>query len=537
MKQAWDKGLQQWAIKIMKKEMNQTSEINRLKNMKRYLLIFLILLGGGSLIAQTVSSLSATGTAIKWYSASSGGILYTGTEPLVNGTTYYASQTVNGQESSTRFAVIATVTATPAAPTASAHVAAQVQIVWNWSSVSGATGYRWNTTNVYGSATDMGTLLTSTESGLTCNTAYTRYVWAYNASGCVSGGTTLTQTTSSCISAPTLVTSAVSNIGSTSATLNGNITAINGANVTTRGFKYSTTSGFNPATSGTNITESGTFGAGAFSLSPSGLLTITTYYVVAYATNSAGTSYGTEVSFISLIQTDFGYTGGQQTFVVPAGVTSVTIEAWGAQGGDGTGGLGGYSTGTLSVSPGQTLFIYVGGQGATNQSGGFNGGGTGGVDTNPSGTNGSGGGGASDVRAGGNGLGNRVIIAGGGGGRAPTGAGANGGGASGLDAVDYITGFGGHGGTQSAGGGVHTDRNATSGGYGYGGNGSTNYNAWGGGGGGGGFYGGGGGTSTVDHGSGYSGGGGGGSSYTGGVTSGSTTSGSRSGNGQIKITY
>jgi len=31
----------------------------------------------------------------------------------------------------------------------------------------------------------------------------------------------------------------------------------------------------------------------------------------------------------------FSYTGGEQTWVVPAGVTSVTIEAWGAQGGAG----------------------------------------------------------------------------------------------------------------------------------------------------------------------------------------------------------
>jgi hypothetical protein len=184
----------------MKKEMNQKSEINRLKNMKRYLLIFLLLLGGGSLMAQTVSSLSATGTGIKWYSASSGGTLYTGTEPLVNGTTYYASQTVNGQESATRFAVTATVNANPAATTSAAHVAAQAQIVWNWTSVSGATGYKWNTTNTYGSATDMGNTLTNTETGLTCNTAYSRYVWAYNASGCVSGGTTLTQSTSVCLS-------------------------------------------------------------------------------------------------------------------------------------------------------------------------------------------------------------------------------------------------------------------------------------------------------------------------------------------------
>ena len=69
----------------------------------------------------------------------------------------------------------------------------------------------------------------------------------------------------------------------------------------------------------------------------------------------------------------FTYTGSQQTFTVPSGVSSITIKTWGAQGGSGgyysnssycsTGGKGGYSTGTLSVSAGNTVYIYVGGQG------------------------------------------------------------------------------------------------------------------------------------------------------------------------------
>jgi len=85
-----------------------------------------------------------------------------------------------------------------AAPAQAAHTPSQTQIVWNWSAASGATGYKWNTTNDYGGAIDMLTAVTKTETGLTCNTAETSYVWAYNASGCVSGATTLSQTTSSC---------------------------------------------------------------------------------------------------------------------------------------------------------------------------------------------------------------------------------------------------------------------------------------------------------------------------------------------------
>ena len=52
--------------------------------------------------------------------------------------------------------------------------------------------------------------------------------------------------------------------------------------------------------------------------------------------------------------TTFNFTGGMQTFTVPAGVTSVTIQAFGAQGGSNSmgvvGGQGGQATGTLAVT-------------------------------------------------------------------------------------------------------------------------------------------------------------------------------------------
>ncbi|MBK8608455.1 MAG: hypothetical protein IPL84_00440 [Chitinophagaceae bacterium] len=78
----------------------------------------------------------------------------------------------------------------------------------------------------------------------------------------------------------------------------------------------------------------------------------------------------------------FNYTGGLQTFTVPAGVTSISIGAFGAQGTSGTpngaqaggsGGMGAEVSGTLAVTPGQVLNIYVGGQD------GFNGGGAAGA--------------------------------------------------------------------------------------------------------------------------------------------------------------
>jgi hypothetical protein len=104
----------------------------------------------------------------------------------------------------------------------------------------------------------------------------------------------------------------------------------------------------------------------------------------------------------------FSYTGAVQQYVVPAGVFAVEIEATGAGGSAGPAtsskppGAGGRVTGTLAVSPGQTLYVYVGGQSR------WNGGGRG--------QSGSHGGDASDVRVGGTELSHRVIVGGGGGG-------------------------------------------------------------------------------------------------------------------------
>ncbi len=57
----------------------------------------------------TVANLAATGTTIQWYTNSSGGTALASSTTLVNGTHYYASQTVNGCESSSRLNVTATV--------------------------------------------------------------------------------------------------------------------------------------------------------------------------------------------------------------------------------------------------------------------------------------------------------------------------------------------------------------------------------------------------------------------------------------------
>ena len=92
---------------------------------------------------------------------------------------------------------------------------------------------------------------------------------------------------------PTVTTSSVSNIAAYTATCGGNVTSDGGATVTARGVCWSTAQ--NPTVNDSHTTN-GT-GTGAFTSSITGLTPNTTYYVRAYATNSAGTSYGTQKTF------------------------------------------------------------------------------------------------------------------------------------------------------------------------------------------------------------------------------------------------
>jgi hypothetical protein len=85
----------------------------------------------------------------------------------------------------------------PATPTAGSHVVAETSITWNWSAVSGASGYKYNTANDYSTAVSAGTATSYAQSGLVCATSYTLYVWAHNACG-ASSAATFTQSTSVC---------------------------------------------------------------------------------------------------------------------------------------------------------------------------------------------------------------------------------------------------------------------------------------------------------------------------------------------------
>ncbi|MEA3447213.1 MAG: FISUMP domain-containing protein [Bacteroidota bacterium] len=103
----------------------------------------------------------------------------------------------NGCTSSTSVYVIV-ITGDPDAPTAASHTVGPDSIVWHWNSVAAATGYKYNTTDDYGSATDNGTDTSFLQTGLTCGTPYSLYVWAYDDCGGTSVSVELTTFTESC---------------------------------------------------------------------------------------------------------------------------------------------------------------------------------------------------------------------------------------------------------------------------------------------------------------------------------------------------
>ncbi|RYZ73913.1 MAG: autotransporter outer membrane beta-barrel domain-containing protein [Lysobacteraceae bacterium] len=267
----------------------------------------------------------------------------------------------------------------------------------------------------------------------------------------------------------------------------------------------------------------------------------------------------------------FGFTGGGQSITVPAGVYSATVYLSGAQGGagrsgagtiggspnspGGTGGLGGRVRGNVALTPGETLSIWVGGQGSQAINPGGVGQGADGI-----------GGGATDLRIGGTGIGNRVAIAGGGGGGGNAGwstsnviaggAGGVGGGGSGGAGATVPGGpgpFGGGGGavgTGGAGGGgcggfPATAGNAANGdgGDSFNFSGSFSGAGFGGGGGGGAMVGAGGGgagvgtTGCQQNWNGGGGGGAGGSSGATGLTAVTINNGVQAGNGAALICF
>jgi hypothetical protein len=96
---------------------------------------------------------------------------------------------------------------------------------------------------------------------------------------------------------PTVTTVAATTVSSNSAILGGNVSADGGSAVTARGVCFATTP--SPTTANTCVTAAQA-GTGIFSVTASNLIPTTLYNARAFATNSAGTSYGENVTFTTL---------------------------------------------------------------------------------------------------------------------------------------------------------------------------------------------------------------------------------------------
>ncbi|MFA5204935.1 MAG: hypothetical protein WC708_11090, partial [Lentisphaeria bacterium] len=163
---------------------------------------------------------------------------------------------------------------------------------------------------------------TSTLTGLTPNTLYHIRAYAINSAGTAYGGD-LTFTTASAATAPTVSTTAASGITTTTAASGGNVTADGGAAVTARGVCWSTSA--NPTTANSK-TSNGT-GTGSFASALTGLTPNALYHFRAYAINSVGTVYGSDLTFTTAPTTEIAI----PTVITTAasGITTTTATAGG----------------------------------------------------------------------------------------------------------------------------------------------------------------------------------------------------------------
>ncbi len=150
----------------------------------------------------------------------------------------------------------------------------------------------------------------SSITGLTSGIAYHIRAYATNSTG-TSYGPDMTFTTLGTV--PTLTTAVVSAITSSSAISGGNVTSVGSSPVTARGICWGTS--VEPTIANSKTTD-GT-GVGEFISSISGLTFNKEYHYRAYATNSVGTSYGSDLTFTTL----------GTPIVTTAAVSSLTISS------------------------------------------------------------------------------------------------------------------------------------------------------------------------------------------------------------------
>lgn len=210
----------------------------------------------------------------------------------------------------------------------------------------------------------------SSMTGLTPCTTYHVRAYAVNSVGTVYGQD-LTFNTGAVL--PSITTTTITAITSTGATSGGNITGDCSSAVTARGVCWSTA--VNPTTVNSKTTDGS--GGGSFASSVTGLSANTLYHVRAYATNSAGTVYGTDLTFtsspappsvatssITMLSSTAASSGGNVTSDGGAAVTARGV-CWSTSTNptiansktiDGSG-TGSFSSSLTGLTPGATYYI------------------------------------------------------------------------------------------------------------------------------------------------------------------------------------
>lgn len=131
----------------------------------------------------------------------------------------------------------------------------------------------------------------SSITGLSASSSYYGTAYAINALGSVYGTHQLFTTSTAGADAPTVTSNTQTDVQNTYTLASGSVTSDGGATITERGFAYSTSA--NPTRSDRTVLVSGT--TGGMSSLLNNLANNTTYHYRAYAVNSEGSTFGTDI--------------------------------------------------------------------------------------------------------------------------------------------------------------------------------------------------------------------------------------------------
>jgi len=201
--------------------------------------------------------------------------------------------------------IFATLSTTSASSIAANTAASGGNIISDGGSAVLSRGICWNTVGAPTIASTKTTdasgigIFTSSMTGLIAGTTYHVRAYAMN-SYVINYGNEITFTTlaSAPVINPTNSTAAATSITGTSAVTGGNFATDGGSPITQRGVCYATTSA--PTIANSKVIDP-SLGVGSFVSNLTGLAGGTVYYVRSYATNSVGTTYGTQISFTTLV--------------------------------------------------------------------------------------------------------------------------------------------------------------------------------------------------------------------------------------------